>query len=101
MAAKRHHYRVADPIRFFLFIFISIMIIAYAAFGILSINTAQAESVTRYERVVIQENDTLWNIAISYNPDVHDARQLVHEIYEVNDITSDIHPGDIIYVPVY
>ena len=100
---KRHHrYRVVKPVRFFIFVFMSIMIVSYAAFGLFNLSTAQAESVTRYQRVVVQENDTLWDLAISYNPDVRDARNLVHEIYEVNDITaSDLHPGDIIYIPVH
>lgn len=100
---RQHHYRIVNPIRFFLFILISTLIIAFAGYGLLNIGKAEAAQVSTYAQVVIQQDDTLWDIATSYNPNYHgDTRNLVHEIYEINDINaSDVHPGDVIFVPVY
>lgn len=80
-----------------------VMIMAFAGYGLLSGSSkAVAAESTRYEQVLIQENDTLWNIASMYNPDANDIRELVHEIYDINGMTaSDLHPGDVILVPVH
>lgn len=100
---KRRHYRIVSPVRFFIFVMISIMIIVFAGYSLLSIGQAEAASANTYERVVVQENDTLWGLAEMYNPDADVSyRDIVHDICEVNDIGSgEIHPGDIVLIPVY
>ena len=100
---SNRHYRVVKPVRFFIFVLISIMIIIFAGYGILNIGKAQAATVNTYERVIVQENDTLWDLAETYNPDVKVSYQkIIHDICETNDIESgDIHPGDILFIPVY
>ena len=100
---SNRHYRIVKPVRFFLFVLISIMIIIFAGYSILNIGKAQAATINTYERVVVQENDTLWDLAETYNPDVKVSYQkIIHDICETNDIESgDIHPGDILFIPVY
>lgn len=103
MTAKRHHYRIVNPVRFFIFVLISVMILIFAAYGILNIGRAEAAAVNTYAQVTVSENQSLWSIAERYNPDVRmDTRDIIHEICEINDIESaDLKPGDTIFVPVY
>ena len=101
--SKKHHYRIANPFRFFIFVLICIITIMFAAYTIIGAADAQAADVRTYRQVVIQENDNLWNIVEKYNPDADiNVRDAVYDIYEINDIdANDIQPGDVIFVPIY
>ncbi|MBQ3291749.1 MAG: LysM peptidoglycan-binding domain-containing protein [Mogibacterium sp.] len=99
---KHYKIKIVNPVRFFIFILITVFFITFAGFSLLSAGQAEASAPVRYAKVVIQENDTLWNIASSYNPERSDIRELVHEIYDFNNIdANNLQPGDIVYVPVY
>ena len=55
---------------------------------------AQSEQVQVYESVVIQEGDTLWDLALQYAPEEQDIRSYIQEVRELNRMTSDqIHAG--------
>ena len=101
---RRHVYRIANPVRFFFFILITIMIAAFAGYTIFGGESAEAEAVSAesYTEVVIQENDNLWDIVSYYAPDC-DTREVIHEVYELNGINSGtvLYPGDRLTVPVY
>lgn len=99
---KSRHLKVVNPVRFFIFILISIMIIAFAGYSIAGAR-AEAAAVHTYAQVVIHEGDTLWDIVEEYNPNVHKStRAIIREISETNDIdVNNIQPGDRIFVPVY
>lgn len=100
---KTRRYKVVRPVRFFIFIFICIMVIVFAGYSFLGSGKAEAETARTYERVVVQENDTLWALAEMYNPDVDMSYQeIIHEICEINEMDSvDLHPGDEVFIPVY
>ncbi|MBQ6388268.1 MAG: LysM peptidoglycan-binding domain-containing protein [Mogibacterium sp.] len=99
---RKHSYRITNPVRFFIFILLSIMIIVFAGYSIIGAGNAEAATARKYAQVTIQENDTLWDLACSYNPERLDIRDIVHEIYDINDISADdIHPGDVVFIPVY
>ena len=97
---KRHHYRIVDPVRFFLAVVISIMILIFAGYSVIGATRVQAAAIRTYTQVTIQEGDNLWNLVKMYNPDSHiDIRDA---IYDVNDIDeSDIRPGEKIFIPIY
>ena len=101
--SRKHHYRIANPFRFFVFILICMMIIVFAGISIVGAADAQAADIRTYRQVVIQEDDNLWNIVERYNPDANiNVRDAVYDIYEINDIdANDIQPGDEIFVPIY
>lgn len=103
MDKRRHHYRIANPFRFFIFIVISMMIVIFAAYSITGISDAQAATVNSYAQVTIQEGDNLWALVEKYNPDANiDIRSAIYDIYEVNDIDANsVQPGMTIFVPVY
>jgi len=99
---RRHRYRVVSPIRFFIFVLISIFMITFAGYSLLNVSRADAEAVESYSTVSVQESDTLWEIASMYNPDAKDIQSIVYKMYEINDLdTAELHPGQKILVPVY
>ena len=103
MTDRRHHYKIVKPVRFFMFIVISIMILVFAGYGIIGAADAEAATVRTYAQVTISEGDSLWSIVERYNKDAHiDVQSVIYDIYEINDIdAADIQPGDKIFVPVY
>ena len=99
----RHHYRIANPVRFFIFIFICTMIFAFATFTVLGSGSASAAAVHTYAQVTVSENDTLWGLIEKYNPDGRvNVRSAIYDVCEINDIDAgDIQPGDTLFIPVY
>jgi len=54
-----------------------------------------------YIEVVVQEGDTLWQIARRYSGPEVDARKMVDMIRDVNDLsTAVVRPGQVLKVPV-
>ena len=100
---RTHHYRIVNPVRFFLFVVISIMILVFAGYSIVGAGNAEAAAVRSYAQVTIHDGDNLWSIVERYNPDANiNVRDVIYEIYEINDIDADdIKPGDVIFVPLY
>lgn len=99
----RHHYRIANPVRFFIFILVCTMVITFAGMTLVSAGHAEAAAVNTYAQVTIQEDDTLWGLVERFNPDANiDIQSAVYDICEINDINAgDIRPGDVIFIPVY
>ena len=98
----KRHYRIVNPVRFFIFILITVLMITFAGYSLLNSGKAEAAAPARYAKVVIQENDTLWEIASAYNPDATDVRDIIYEIYDFNNIdANNLQPGDVAFVPVY
>lgn len=103
MSRTRHHYRIANPVRFFIFILLCTMILVFAGYSIFGAGNAEAAAVKTYAQVTVQDGDSLWGIVEQYNPDADiDIRNAVCDIYEINDIDADsLQPGDSIFVPIY
>ena len=103
MKQRKHHYRIVDPVRFFLAVVISIMILIFAGYSIIGATQAQAAAIRTYKQVTIQDGDNLWNLIESYNPGSNiDVRNAIYDVYEINDISeSDVRPGETIFIPIY
>jgi len=102
--SRRHHYRIANPVRFFIFIFICTMILSFAAFTVFGgSGRADASSARTYAQVTVSENDTLWGLVEKYNPDGRiNVRSAIYDVCEINDVDAgDIRPGDTLFIPVY
>ena len=99
----KRRYKIVKPFRFFVFVLVCIMVVIFAGYGIFGAMRADAATETQYATVKIQENDNLWDIIETYNPNANiDIRMALYDVYEKNDITADsIRPGDVILVPVY
>ncbi len=100
---KGRRYKIVNPVRFFIFVFICVFTIVFAAYGLASINFAQASSVNTYQQVTINHNDSLWEVAESHCQSNMDIRDYIAEICEINDITSNdvLQPGQVLFVPIY
>lgn len=96
-------YKVVKPFRFFVFVLVCITSLVLGAYAVIGSGHADAESLTRYTEVKVQDNDTLWNLVETYNPDANiDVRKALYDVYEVNNIDdADIKAGDTILIPVY
>ena len=78
---RRHHYRIVDPVRFFLAVVISIMILIFAGYSVIGAARVQAAAIRTYTQVTIQEGDNLWNLVKMYNPDSHiDIRDAIYDV---------------------
>lgn len=57
---------------------------------------------TQYRLCIVQEGETLWDIASEVTPNSRDVRETIDEIKEKNEIgTGYIYEGQRLQVPVY
>jgi len=50
--------------------------------------------------VVVEQGDTLWELAVEYGPPGADVRKTVCEIRKANHLAASlIHPGDVLRIP--
>lgn len=100
---RRHHYRIVKPVRFFLFIVISITILVFAGYTVIGAGNAEAAAVRTYAQVTVDEGDSIWSIVERCNKGANiDVQSAIYDVYEINDIdASDIRPGDKLFIPVY
>lgn len=75
---------------------LSILLIAIILLFFMSKVSSSNRDYIYYE---VQENDRIWNIALQFQDGYGDIRDLVHHIMDLNDITGDIFPGDILKIP--
>ena len=95
-------YRVASKFRFTLFMTVLILCLVTVAGTLMGFNTASSSSRDLYNIVEIEAGDTIWDIATEYGPTSSDARRIVQDICDINEITADeLVAGQKIVVPVY
>ena len=93
-------YRVVKPVRFFISILVTVLILTFSITTFLGSST-EASSTDTYRQVVVHENETIWTIAEENCSNEKDIRVQVNEICEINDIQAgDVQPGDTLIVPV-
>ena len=64
-------------------------------------NDSMTQSNIEIESVVVQNGDTLWNLARRYYGTKTDLRKVIYEIKEINNMNnSDIRPGQQIKIPL-
>lgn len=93
-------YRVVNRKRFFTFVFITTLVSAFLISSLFRSYKSFGRSVETYAYVLIEEGDTLWDIAKLYTDEDKDIRKSVHNIQVINDkLSKNIYPGEIIKVP--
>lgn len=58
--------------------------------------------IVGYDTYVVAQGDTLWDIAkLSNGYDDMDTRDVIYDIKQASNITSDIQLGDVVQIPIY
>ena len=95
-------YRITSRYRFTIFMTVLILCMITITGTLFGFNTANSSSRELYHVVQIESGDTLWDIAAAYGPTSADARRIVQEICDLNEIHADqLESGQKIIVPVY
>lgn len=95
-------YRVANKLRFTVFVVLMILILTTVINFALGLNTAVSLTVPEYMDIPVVSGDTLWTIAETYMPTDTDIRKSVYELCQINDISaSELYAGMTIKVPIY
>jgi len=93
-------YKVVNMFRFKVFITISLVIILIFTlynFKAFSVNKEEHQ----YIEILVQDGDTIWDIAQEYYNGAKDIRRIVHDISNINGIEGAmIKSGDKILVPL-
>lgn len=83
--------------RFYLFVIMVTIIISSIA---LVANVQGADTGDEYISVVVEQGDTLWDLAGDYN-NSRDIRQYIRKVEQINQLTdSIIYEGDVLKMPV-
>ena len=100
---KGRRYKIVNPARFFVFVLICVLTIVFAGYTLINLGSAEASSVSTYQQVIIDSNDSLWEVAAEHCQSNMDVRDYIDDICETNDITSNdvLQPGQVIFVPIY
>lgn len=93
--------KVKSRVRFTAFVLIMLFAVTGLFNTMLGLNDALGLTKQEYIEVSINSGDTLWTIAEQYMPSDMDIRKAVHIIKNVNEIDSQIQPGQTILIPEY
>ena len=64
----------------------------------LSTRVASNKSVTD-DRIIVQKDDTLWEIARRYKAPNEDIRSYIYKLQKLNNVKNIIYPGDVLTLP--
>ena len=93
--------KVKSRVRFTAFVLIMLFTVTGLFNTMLGLNDALGLTKQEYIEVSINSGDTLWTIAEQYMPSDMDIRKAVHIIKNVNEIDSQLQPGQTILIPEY
>lgn len=93
--------KVKSRVRFTAFVLIMLFAVTGLFNTMLGLNDALGLTKQEYVEVSINSGDTLWTIAEQYMPSDMDIRKAVHIIKNVNEIDSQLQPGQTILIPEY
>lgn len=93
-------YKLVNRARFYVFITVFLLSIFLGLLFFVD-QYAKGEGVDKYETVIIQNGDTLWNIATKYNNNKYeDLREFVYIIKKENKLFGDLLvPNNILKIP--
>lgn len=100
MKVKR--YRIISKSRFFLFITITLALLAIIIVSIVTSTGAYSiQSTYETEHYWVKKGDTLWSIAKDFSPEGYDIRKMIYQIREENDLdTAMIYEGAKLEIPL-
>lgn len=82
-------------------IFIMVILFFMLSSMLALINRVEGYQEPEYIEVVVQNGDTVWDLARELSPKDKDVRKSIYEIGIINDLRSyDIFPGQVIRIPM-
>lgn len=84
--------------------FITMCLVAVMVVGLFAVcvNAMKKPDIVGYDTYVVRSGDTLWAIAQESNGwNKMDAYEIIGDMEEASNCTALIHPGDIVYIPIY
>lgn len=77
-------------------------VIALVGIVFLFVNAFKVPEPTHYKKCVVERGDSLWTIARQSDMwGKIDASYIIEDMKERSNCTSDINPGQIVYIPMY
>ena len=92
--------KIINPLRFQRAVALIVAVMCLLCFACYKMN-CEERRVYEIHRVTVHEGDTVWTIADDYNDQSIDVRYAINTLREINGLDGDIHPGEVIYVPVF
>ena len=99
---KMKKFRVVNKFRFYSFISVMIILLSISVYHLFGSIKAYADSVIKdnYFEIVIEEGDTLWDIALKNKPEGMDVREMVYKIKKYNKMEEAyLYSGNTIKIP--
>ncbi len=98
---KGKKYRIANKLRFTVFLAAALIVLAFLISTALGYNTVSGANTQEFVQVRVQSGDTLWALAKEYGPADMDIRLVVYEICKLNSIDAgSLQAGQYITIPV-
>ena len=92
--------RLVNKTRFFTFLAVVVMTIAFVI--VVAYATNDNTNIVGYNTYMVQQGDTLWDIAESINDGSMDTREIIYDIREASNLdTADIQVCDVLQIPIY
>lgn len=95
-------YKIVNKGKFISFIALILIAIIITIFIFTNNNKVYSSTYEeKYLEIMVEQGDTLWNIAINNMPIKYDVRKMVFEIIKFNEMkNANIYPGDLIKIPI-
>ena len=91
---------IKNRFRFTLFLLVMFMLISLWSYSFFNIGRVYSKSEIEYVSYIVDNGETLWDIAEKNNPDDKDIRKVVYEIQKYNNIGSSLSVGQEIKIPL-
>lgn len=97
---SRTKYRISNKFRFISFLTVCMLLLAFAGNALLGLGNAAGSDIQRYVTVLVEEGDTLWELAGAYGRSDTDRRKLIYQIEQLNGVSaSSLQAGQYISIP--
>ena len=80
----------------------SVMFMLLFTVTALAVMQNDAQKIADTETYIVEDGDTLWDVAKLSNGYNHmDIREIIYDIQQLSDCTTEIHRGDVLLIPIY
>ena len=92
--------RIKNKLRFITFLLVMFTLLSALCVSVFNIGKVYSKSEIEYSVYVVDNGETLWDIANKNNPENKDIRKVVYEIQKYNNIGNVVNVGQEIKIPL-